>query len=481
MRDLPHLLALDQQRQLCLRQQLAAVRLPEKAQLDLTAKRARVGVDRHIHTPLSHLLMRKGQRIDIRVCLGGPTLTMLDLILRFWAECGKLWRKGGGGLLEEVQILHQSERGRVALVLDRQTNTKYIRRELSGEWPIYRQLGGLPHPYLPKIEGVTQEDGKTVVLEEYIEGAALDGLSLSQRQLTRLLLELRDVLEFLHGHGILHRDIKPSNLMLAADGHLRLIDFDAAREEKPEAEQDTRLLGTRGYAPPEQYGFAQTDARTDIYALGITFRQLLGPLARRRRWKKLLRKCTALDPKDRYRSVGQVRRAVYWGRVRRWLIRPALILAGLGLALYLAAWVYMYNTSEDLRWVLDNVWLIDRPHIFRTIDIDAVKDAEPTGGRYCFFDVSPWAEKLQKAYPQCGIIYTCYIDNEQGLLFGMFDVEYDLYSGRLRQDKFLGLCAVSETCQFTWITPEECVGQANRYGRAVLALYDLDTFDTPLF
>ncbi len=384
-------------------------------------------------------------------------------------------------MLEEIQVLHQSEHSRVALLRDAGTGRKYVRKELRGKHPVYSRLQFLRHPYLPKVEDVTREDDKTVVLEEYIEGATLDGLSLSQRQLTRLLLELCDVLEFLHSRGILHRDVKPSNLMLAADGHLRLIDFDAAREEKPEAEQDTRLLGTRGYAPPEQYGFAQTDARTDIYALGVTFRQLLGPLARKRRWKKLLRKCTALDPKDRYRSVGQVRRAVYWGRVRRWLIRPALILAGSGLALYLTAWVVMYYTSEDVRYVLDNVVFSERLYVFETVDIDAIKDAQPTGGEYRYFDVSRWAVELQKEYPQYALIYTSYIDGEYGLLFGMFDVEYNLYDGRLRHDRFAGLCAASEKCEFTWITPEECVAQADRYGRAVLALYELNTFDASLF
>ena len=91
--------------------------------------------------------------------------------------------------------------------------------------------------------------------------------------------ELCEVLVFLHGYGIIHRDIKPSNLLLAPDGHIRLIDFDAAREGKPSADNDTRLLGTRGYAPPEQYGFAQTDSRADIYAAGVTMKQLLGKQA----------------------------------------------------------------------------------------------------------------------------------------------------------------------------------------------------------
>ena len=130
-------------------------------------------------------------------------------------------------------------------------------------------------------------------------------------------------------HGILHRDIKPSNLLLAADGHIRLIDFDAAREEKPNVDSDTRLLGTKGYAPPEQYGFAQTDARADIYAVGVTMKQLLGKQAEKRPYRHILRKCTEFAPKRRYATA----KALLWALKTRtlqlclpWLIAAAVLL-----------------------------------------------------------------------------------------------------------------------------------------------------------
>ncbi|MDE7247987.1 MAG: protein kinase, partial [Lachnospiraceae bacterium] len=125
------------------------------------------------------------------------------------------------------------------------------------------------------------------------------------------------VLEYLHGRGIIHRDIKPSNLIMADDGHIRLIDFDAARMPKAEQEQDTHLLGTRGYAAPEQYGFAQTDERTDIYSLGITLERLLGENFQRPRYRKILHKCSDLDPNKRYQSVREVQEAFFQKKQKR--------------------------------------------------------------------------------------------------------------------------------------------------------------------
>ena len=207
-------------------------------------------------------------------------------------------------MLQEIQILHQSPKSTVALMRDTDSGEKIVCKTLRGKHTVYEKLQKLEHPYLPRILSVKQEQRNTTVIEEYIEGAPLDRVSLPERALTKAFLELCQVLEFLHGHDILHRDIKPDNILLAPDGHIRLIDFDAAREPKEGETQDTRLLGTRGYAPPEQYGFSQTDARADLYALGVTFRQLLGPVARKGRWKGILRRCTALDPKDRYASAG---------------------------------------------------------------------------------------------------------------------------------------------------------------------------------
>ena len=226
-------------------------------------------------------------------------------------------------MLREIEVLKRSPKSTVVRMLDSETGRQVICKTLAGDVPVYERLLALHHPYLPRVLSVTRENGQTLVTEEYIEGARLGKISLPERALTKAFLEVCAALEFLHKNGIVHRDVKPDNILLAADGHIRLIDFDAAREPKGEGDRDTRLLGTRGFAPPEQYGFSQTDARADLYALGATFRQLLGPVARKRRWKRLLRRCTALDPKDRYASAGQVRRALYRGRVLRWAVRPA--------------------------------------------------------------------------------------------------------------------------------------------------------------
>lgn len=386
---------------------------------------------------------------------------------------------------EEIETLQVSERGRVTLMRDTETGKRYVRKELQGQYPVYSQLQTLAHPYLPRIEKAALEGNRTVILEEYIEGATLDRVSLSQGQLTKLLLELCDVLTFLHQRGILHRDIKPSNLMLAADGHLRLIDFDAARREREEAEQDTRLLGTRGYAPPEQYGFAQTDARTDIYAMGVTFRQLLGPLARKRRWKRILRKCTALDPKDRYASAAQVSRAVWRGRAKRWLLRPILILFGLRVLFYIAVLGYGFATNGEMRdtfhYLIFEMEWFERPRIFAGIDIEKMKAEETLARRYTG-DASQYAQVAQAAYPEREIVYTGYLATENCPLFGVFETEYDVNTGRHRYGEFLGLCAVWQNGEVSaLITPQDCEAMPKLYGAPVLALYELDVFDTPIF
>lgn len=381
-------------------------------------------------------------------------------------------------------MLHISERGRVVLLQETETGEKRVQKELRGWNPVYEQLKELSHPYLPTVYEVRREGDQTVVTEEHIEGASLAAVSLSQGQLTRLLLELCDVLEFLHGHGILHRDIKPSNLMLAADGHLRLIDFDAARREREEAEQDTRLLGTRGYAPPEQYGFAQTNARTDIYAMGVTFRQLLGPLARKRRWKKILRKCTALDPGDRYASAAQVSRAVWRGRAKRWLLRPILILFGLRVLFYIAILGYGFATNGEMRdafhYLIFEMEWFERPRIFAGIDIEKMKTEETLARRYTG-DASQYAQVAQAAYPEREIVYTGYLTTENCPLFGVFETEYDVNTGRHRYGEFLGLCAVWQNGEVSaLITPQDCEAMPKLYGAPVLALYELDVFDTPI-
>lgn len=215
---------------------------------------------------------------------------------------------------ETVKLLKKSPKSLVYLVREQEGNQFFIRKELKGRHQVYSELQGLAHPYLPRLYEVILTDNSTTVIEEYIEGPAVGSTELSNRQFLNIVRELCSVLECLHEKGIIHRDIKPSNIIQASDGHIRLIDFDAARMPKDDLEQDTIQLGTRGYAPPEQYGFSQTDERADIYAMGITLEKLLGTNAWKPRYKKILAKCTNLDPDKRYRSVRQVENAFFHTR-----------------------------------------------------------------------------------------------------------------------------------------------------------------------
>lgn len=215
---------------------------------------------------------------------------------------------------EEIRQLKKSKRSIVHLVREKNGEQVYIRRTLTDRHPVYAVLQGLEHTCLPKIYEVAISDTSTTVIEEYIEGQSLGSVELSEKQFLRVVKELCSVLEFLHGRGIIHRDIKPSNIIYANDGHIRLIDFDAARMPKDDLEQDTELLGTRGYAPPEQYGFSQTDERADIYSLGVTLRQLLGDKAGKPHYKRIISKCTNMDPDKRYQSARQVKEAFSYKR-----------------------------------------------------------------------------------------------------------------------------------------------------------------------
>lgn len=379
-------------------------------------------------------------------------------------------------MLQNIQTLHQSSKSTVTLVLDTDTGRRLVRKELSGCHEVYEKLQSLQHPFLPELLQVEVTPDRTCILEEYIEGAPLGQITLSERALTRALLELCKVLEFLHGHGILHRDIKPDNLLLASDGHIRLIDFDAAREPKEEKVQDTRLLGTRGYAPPEQYGFAQTDERSDIYALGATFQELLGPLAAKRRWKHLLGRCTAMDPKRRYRHARQIRMAILLGRIRRRVLWPLLtVLAALAVA-FSGFFVWSYLAGGDFREAMDIAMQSRRDLVFSTVDMEALKQQDvllmPYSG-----DVETAYHQLTALEPDLRLISTGYADENGNLLFGGFTTTYEIDTGETYYQEFVGLYTVTASGNSRCIPPEDCDG----YAQAVLALYDLNTFDTPLF
>ena len=215
---------------------------------------------------------------------------------------------------EILKELHATEKNTIFLALNKNDQLIYIIKQSKLKGIPYKELQSINNQILPKIFFVTESDEHTTIVEEYIHGQTLQEFlnangNLSEALCIDLLKQLCCGLAEIHKHRIIHRDIKPSNIMLTATKTIKLIDFDASRITKNEQTYDTQYLGTRGYAAPEQYGFGQTDIRTDIYAIGATFKELLGN-EYHGRLLAVLDKCTALNPGNRYQTVGELMFAV---------------------------------------------------------------------------------------------------------------------------------------------------------------------------
>lgn len=189
----------------------------------------------------------------------------------------------------------------------------------------------LDHPTLPRIVDIIDQDSTIYIVMDYIEGESLNRVldaygAQPQDAVIEWAKQLSEVLDYLHTRKppVIYRDMKPANIMLKPDGTIRLIDFGIAREYKEGSTGDTEIIGTRGYAAPEQFGEkGQTDARTDIYSLGVTLYHLVTgknpaeppyeiyPI---RHWNPnlssglewLIQKCTQLNPNDRFQSCAEV-------------------------------------------------------------------------------------------------------------------------------------------------------------------------------
>lgn len=194
-------------------------------------------------------------------------------------------------------------------------------------------MKNLDHPMLPRIVGIEEDPKFFYIIMDFVQGENLKTVVSSsgpqaQDTVVSWGVKLCDVLTYLHGKGIVYRDMKPANIMLSPDGNIKLIDFGIAREYKENASEDTTALGTEGYAAPEQYeGKGQTDARTDVYGMGITLFQLLtgvNPSSYQENifsirlqnpnlssgLDKIILKCTNKDPKKRYQSTEELKKAL---------------------------------------------------------------------------------------------------------------------------------------------------------------------------
>ncbi|MCT4544972.1 MAG: serine/threonine protein kinase [Vallitalea sp.] len=190
-----------------------------------------------------------------------------------------------------------------------------------------RILKDLNHPLIPQIIDIEEDEQYLYIIEEYVKGINLKDYKNNNKQIKEtdiinIALQICDVLEYLHSrkpYPIIYRDIKPSNIILTEGNRIKLIDFGISRKYKNDSNADTVLLGTRGYAAPEQYGSGQSDVRTDIYSFGVTLYFLItgnnlntihkdiiiGRYSDT--LKNIIERCTRIQPNERYQSITHIK------------------------------------------------------------------------------------------------------------------------------------------------------------------------------
>ena len=245
---------------------------------------------------------------------------------------------------EILTLIGQGGMSKVYLARDRRLNKQWAVKEIQkkardknnevvvqsaiAEANMIKQLD---QPSIVRIVDIIDNPDVIYIIEDYIEGETLNTIleengAQPQELVIEWAMQICEALEYLHTRkpAIIYRDMKPSNVMLKPDGNIKIIDFGIAREYKEQSLADTVSLGTKGYAAPEQFGGkGQTDARTDVYCLGVTLYHLVTghspcdppyeiyPI---RHWnpqldpglEAVIEKCTQLNPNDRYQSCAEL-------------------------------------------------------------------------------------------------------------------------------------------------------------------------------
>lgn len=214
----------------------------------------------------------------------------------------------------------------VYLVRNVETGKIYIKKIIDKRnKDIFTKLKSLKVKGIPEVITCIEDKDRLIIIEEYIHGKTLDEYikekgTLGEKEAVSIVINLCDILSSIHklDEPIVHRDIKPKNVMISNDGVVKLIDFDAARAYVEGDYEDTYLLGTKEYAAPEQFGFGQSDARTDIYALGVLLNYMIaGKYPKEKlcenKLGSIVTRCTMLDRDKRFGDVLELKRALKLG------------------------------------------------------------------------------------------------------------------------------------------------------------------------
>lgn len=231
-----------------------------------------------------------------------------------------------------VACLADGERAQTYLASHNHTDDTFVIKVYNKQ--VYQSqegaiLQGLRHSAIPPVTVQVETPSHHYVVRPYVQGKTLQELCckkpLPEEEAIGLMLSLCDVVAYLHGQipPVIHRDIKPSNVVVDKEGQLWLIDFEISRQYDPADDTDTLMALTRAYAAPEQFGYAQTDQRSDIYSMGVLLLFALtqstnvrsaASLVHNQALVKILQKCTEFSPSARYQQVGRLRSALLRAR-----------------------------------------------------------------------------------------------------------------------------------------------------------------------
>lgn len=207
------------------------------------------------------------------------------------------------------------------MILVQRGSRMYVKKIIeTADLDIYKKLIGKHCRNISEVFEIYEYEDRAIIIEEYINGTTLNDIllervTLSEAEVKNIISQVCDGLEFLHSFGIVHRDINPNNIIITSDDIVKIIDFDISRFVKENASSDTAILGTAGYAAPEQFGFSQSDKRADIYAVGVLVNVMLtGQLPNVKMYSgnigKVIKKATAIDADNRYQDITELKAAI---------------------------------------------------------------------------------------------------------------------------------------------------------------------------
>lgn len=226
---------------------------------------------------------------------------------------------------EILSCLKSGENASAYIIYDRACGRKAVLKTGSAELMENeaRTLAKLSCNGVPRVYRCFESGGRSCLIRQYIQGENLREYvkkngGFTEKKAVGLCVSVCGILSVLHGRKppVVHRDIKSDNIILTPEGEVYIIDFGTAREFDVSSNRDTQVMGTPAVAPPEQFGYSQTDERSDVYAVGVLLHELVTGSSKltegkvSRGLERIIKKCTAFSPEERYSNAGAVKKAL---------------------------------------------------------------------------------------------------------------------------------------------------------------------------